>query len=205
MDEGGSCESGGVVGSPNESPDPKSQDPYPGRDHARLVPGQEGSPSDGCGCDHSSSGTASETDAKACDNVNIGGLVPSEHDTSPHARPCHYYVDVPHAEESTYDVHERNVPIDPEFHVDLEEQSNDFSQFLALPEVIPARKRKKQQPLLDFSKSRILMSVAYTQACEEVLAQKIAREAEARRKVAEKEANWETRLREKQDQQRQVA
>ena len=119
-------------------------------------------------------------------------------------RPCHYYIDVPYAEESTYDVHERNIPIDPEFHADLEQHNNDFSHFLALPKVIPARKRKKQQPLLDFSKLKILTSLAYTQACEEVLAQKIAREAEACRKVAEKEANRESRMKEKEERQREV-
>ena len=119
-------------------------------------------------------------------------------------RPCHYYIDVPHTEDSTYDAHERNIPIDPEFHTDLEQHSNDFNHFLALPKVIPASKRKKQQPLQDFSKSRILTSVAYTQACEEVLAQKTAREAEARRKLAEKEANRESRMKEKEEKQREV-
>ena len=118
--------------------------------------------------------------------------------------PCHYYIDVSHTEESTYDVHKWNIPIDPEFHVDLEQHSNDFNHFLALSEVIPTSKRKKQQPLLDFSKSRILTSVAYTQTCEKVLAQKTAREVEAWRKLAEKEANRESRIKEEEDRQREV-
>ena len=159
VEEGGGCESGGLVGSLNESPDPESQDLYLGIDHARPIPGrertlsgrertlfgqerplsgqcgweapplerhgQEGSSWDGRGCNQSASRTALETDAEACDNVDrdvdIGGVVPLEHNTSPHVCPCHYYMDVPHTEESTYDVHERNVPIDPAFHVDLEE------------------------------------------------------------------------------------
>ena len=97
--------------------------------------------------------TASETDAEAAGvEETVGGDI----NTAPHVRyarlqkdqrsdmrPCHYYVDVPHAEESTYDVHERNVPFDPQFHANLEEHNNDISQFLALPEVIPARKRKR--------------------------------------------------------------
>ena len=106
----------------------------------------------------------------------------SQEDQRADMRPCHYYVDVPHAEENMYDVHECNVPIDPQFHADLEEHNNDISQFLALPEVILTRKRKRQQPLLDFSKSKILTSLAYTQACEELLAQRTSREAEAKRK-----------------------
>ena len=64
--------------------------------------------------------------------------------------PCHYYINVPHAKESTYNMHERDVPIDPEFHADLEEHNNDISQFPAFPKVILARKRKRQQPLFDF-------------------------------------------------------
>ena len=76
-------------------------------------------------------------------------------------RHYHYYIHVPHIEKSTYDVHELNVPIDLQFHADLEEHNNDISQFLALPEVIPMRKKKRQQPLLDFSKSKILTSLAY--------------------------------------------
>ena len=57
---------------------------------------------------------------------------------------------------------------------------------------------------MDFTKSKILTSVAYTQRCEDVLAQRLAHEAEAKRKAALKEANMETRLREKEERQREV-
>ena len=77
--------------------------------------------------------------------------------------PLHYYVDVPNAHESTYEACERNVGIDPAFHAQLQhENEHDISTFLALPEKILARKRKRQQPLLDFTRSKILTSQAYT-------------------------------------------
>ena len=72
--------------------------------------------------------------------------------------------------------------------------------FLALPEIIPARKCKHQQPLLDFMKSKILTSCAYTEGCECVLAQREANQNEAKHKVAEREANKEIRRLEKEKQ-----
>ena len=131
-------------------------------------------------------------------NVRCGLL---QETPSTNMRPCHYYIHVPHAANSTYDVHERNVPIDPQFHTDLKEHNNNISQFLALPKVIPTRKRKRQQPLLDFLKSKILTSLAYTRGCEELLAQRTSLEAEAKRKQAEKEANRESKVREKEERQ----
>ena len=87
-------------------------------------------------------------------------------------RPLHYYVDVPDAKKSTYDACDKNVGIDPSFHVQLQEENeHDISTFLALLELIPARKRKRQQPLLDFTKSKILTSQAYTEGCERLLVQ----------------------------------
>ena len=65
-------------------------------------------------------------------------------------------------------------------------------------------KRERAQPFMDFTKSKILTSAKYTQCCEDVLAQRLAHEAEAKRKVALKEANRETRLREKEERQREV-
>ena len=57
-------------------------------------------------------------------------------------RPLHYYVDVPNTHESTYEACERNVGIDL---AQLQhENEDDISTFLALPEIIPARKRKQQ-------------------------------------------------------------
>ena len=70
--------------------------------------------------------------------------------------------------------------------------------------MIPATKRKRAQPFMDFTKSRILTSTEYIQRCENVLAQRLAHEAEAKRKAEAKEANRETRLREKEDRQRGV-
>ena len=84
----------------------------------------------------------------------------------------HFYVDVPGADNSTYDVLERHVAINPTFHAHLKEQEEDnISQFLALPEMIPATKRKRAEPFMDFTKSKILTSTEYTQRCEDVLAQ----------------------------------
>ena len=53
-------------------------------------------------------------------------------------------------------------------------------------------------------KSKIFTSFAYTQVCEELLAQRTSCESEAKRKQVEKEANRESRLREKEERQRQV-
>ena len=104
----------------------------------------------------------------------------------------HYYVDVPNAEESTYDACDRSVGIDLGIHAQLrEENEHNISTFLALPELIPARKRKKQQLLLDFTKSKIVTSQAYTEGCERLLAQREAYQEQARRKAADKEATKE--------------
>ena len=43
-------------------------------------------------------------------------------------------IDVPHADESTYNVEEPYIPIDPTFHAYLQDhQEDNISQFLALP------------------------------------------------------------------------
>ena len=83
--------------------------------------------------------------------------------------------------------------IDPTFHAQLQhENEHDISTSLALPKIIPARKRKRQQSLLDFTRSKILNSQAYTEGCERLLAQ-----LEARQKVAKKEATKEQWQKEK--------
>ena len=137
----------------------------------RAWHGREGSPPES---EAAASNMASETDTEARGAEETGS---ADVDTAPHIlygrlqedmRPCHYYVDFPHAEESTYDVHEQNVPIDPQFYIDLEEHNNNISQFLALLEVIPVRKRKKQQPFLDFSRpkfSHLLLTHRHTKSC----------------------------------------
>ena len=120
-------------------------------------------------------------------------------------RPVHYYVDIPDGHESMYSASERNVRIDPEFQAHLqEEHEEDISTFLALPEIIPAKKRKRQQPLLDFTRSKILTSATYTQGCERLLAQREALANEAKRKAAEREATKEMRRKQKEDHQLQI-
>ena len=91
------------------------------------------------------------------------------------------------------------VNIDPGFQSSLQEQQQEqnFNSFLALPEVILARKKKPQQPLLDFTKSKILTSEEYINACEQLLAKRQENEAAAKRRVAERAANKESRRREK--------
>ena len=118
----------------------------------------------------------------------------------------HYYVDVPHCEDTAYAACDRDVQTDTQFHHHLQQQSGtaDISTFLALPEIIPPRERRRQQPLLDFMKSKILTSHAYTESCERVLAQKEASQAEAKWKAEIREATKETRRQEKEEKQVQV-
>ena len=72
-----------------------------------------------------------------------------------HSHPKQFYVDVSYGDESTYDVDERHIPIDPTFHVHLQKhQEDNISEFFVLLEVISARKRKRQQPFMNFSKSK---------------------------------------------------
>ena len=109
-------------------------------------------------------------------------------------------------DDSIHEAVGRHVPIDRDFqaHLEQEQEGGDFSTFLALPEIIPARKRKRQQPLLDFTKSKILTSRAYSEGCECVMAQREATQSEAKRKAAEREANKETRRKEKEELAEQV-
>ena len=77
----------------------------------------------------------------------------------------HYYVDVPNSDDIAYPPGNRNVEIDPGFHEHLQEECEvaDISTFLALPEIIPTRQHRRPQPLLDFTKSKILTSRTYTE------------------------------------------
>jgi hypothetical protein len=70
---------------------------------------------------------------------------------------------------------------------------NNIIQFMSLPELIPAKKRKRQQPLLDFTHSIILTSKDYSKGLEEILAQKETTAAAAQKKKEEKEATKEHR------------
>ena len=120
-------------------------------------------------------------------------------------RPLHFYMDVPDAHERTYPVCDQSVGIDPGFQAQLrEDDDHDISSFLALPELISARKRKRQQPLLDFTRSKILISQAYTEGCERLLVQREAHQELARRKVADREATKEQRRKEKEEKDLQV-
>ena len=97
----------------------------------------------------------------------------------------HFYVDILDAHESNYEQAEQNISIDPTFQAHLQSQEEgDISKFLALLEIIPDRQRKRQQPLLDYSRSQILMSTTYTKGCERLLAWREATQAEAKRKQA---------------------
>ena len=119
----------------------------------------------------------------------------------------HYYVDVPNSEDTAYEAGDHDVPLEPglDEHLQEEGEAGDISTFLALPEIIPTRERRRQQSLLDFTKSKILTSRTYTKACERLLAQKVATQAEAKRKAELREATKETRRREKEEHQLQVA
>ena len=87
----------------------------------------------------------------------------------------HFYVDVPNPEESNYERGEQHIAIDPGFLEDVQtSNNNNIAHFLSLPELIPAKRRKRQQPLLDFTQSIILTSKDYSKGLEEILAQKEA-------------------------------
>ena len=70
----------------------------------------------------------------------LSSVGPDGNDQAPH-----YYMDVADADESTYDACDRNVGINLGFHAQLrQERDHDISTFLALPKLIPARKKKRQ-------------------------------------------------------------
>jgi hypothetical protein len=75
----------------------------------------------------------------------------------------HFYVDVHNSEESNYDRGEQHIAIDPGFLAEVQTSNdNNILQYMSLPELIPAKKQKRQQPLLDFTQSIILTSKDYT-------------------------------------------
>jgi hypothetical protein len=60
----------------------------------------------------------------------------------------HFYVDVQNPEESNYDRGEQHIAINPGFLAEVQTSNdNNILQFLSLPELIPAKKQKRQQPL----------------------------------------------------------
>ena len=125
---------------------------------------------------------------------------------NPSNRPCHYYVHIPNGDDSSYQPSERHIPINHDFqsHMLEEQEVGDFSMFLALPEIIPTRKCKHHQSLLNFTKSKILTSCAYSEGCEHVLAQREATQNETKQKAAEREANKKIRRKEKEERAEQM-
>ena len=155
------------------------------------------------------SADSNDAEARLGTNNDVDDLDAEVHVSSPchdeNTRPLHFYVDVPEADESTYPACDRSVGIDPGFHAQLREDDNhDISSFLVLPELIPARKRKRQQPLLDFTRSKILTSEAYTEGCEHLLAQREANQEQARHRAVDREATKEQRRKEKEEKHLQV-
>ena len=155
------------------------------------------------------SADSDDAEARLGADSDVDDLHAEVHVSSPchdeNTRPLHFYVDVPDADESTYPACDRSVGIDPGFHAQLREDDNhDISSFLVLLELIPARKRKRQQPLLDFTRSKILTSEAYTEGCERLLAQREANQEQTRRRAADREATKEQCKKEKEEKHLQV-
>ena len=99
---------------------------------------------------------------------------------------------MPHLENNTYDAIEQYVQIDLALRAQLQvENGEDISHFKALPKIIPTKKKKRQQPLLDFTHSRIPTLQEYITAMEQVLSQCDATAIEVRRKKNGKKATKE--------------
>ena len=77
---------------------------------------------------------------------------------------------------------------------------SNIDKFLFLPELIPARTRRKQQPLLDYTKSIILKSRDYIKGLEELLAKKEATSVAVLKK--DKDASKEQRKLQREQQQK---
>lgn len=138
---------------------------------------------------HVSAGTVGGSDMRLPCSNDAEACLLGEQQVSPnqlsdrsrhlHATTRHYYVDVPDPHESNYEACEQHVSIDPTFKEVLEKDNEgDISQFLCLPELIPAKKRKRQQPLLDYTHSRILTSQDYMQGLEDLVAKKKAKRSQ---------------------------
>ena len=66
----------------------------------------------------------------------------ARHESS--SRTCHFYVDVPNPEENNYDLNDQYITIDPEFQDELKRRNDsNIDDFLSLPKLIPAKKRRK--------------------------------------------------------------
>jgi hypothetical protein len=61
-------------------------------------------------------------------------------------------MDVLNPEDSSYSREEQHIVIDLEYRAQLyEEHEQDINHFLALPKIIPAKEKKRQQPFLDYT------------------------------------------------------
>ena len=89
--------------------------------------------------------SCSESDS---DEPPLAMLIPPSPVHNPSTPPCHFYVDVSNVDDSTHEAIRRHVPIDRDFQANLEQEQEggDFSTFLALPEIIPARKKRCSNP-----------------------------------------------------------
>lgn len=93
------------------------------------------------------------------------------------------YDDVLNPEDSTYNTDEQYIVIDLAFRAQLQvEHKHDINHFLALLEIIPTKKKKRQQSFLDCTLSQILTSREYITKMEQLLAQKEAIDVEAKKK-----------------------
>jgi hypothetical protein len=91
------------------------------------------------------------------------------------SRTRHFYVNVSNLEENNYDLNDQHITIDPEFREELKRKNDsNIDKFLSLSELIPAKKMKEQQPLLDYTKNIILTSRYYIKGLQELLAKKEA-------------------------------
>ena len=98
-------------------------------------------------------------------NMVIEGEINSYTESARHKsslRTRHFYVDLPNPEEINYDLNDQHITIDPKFREELKRRNDsNIEEFLFLPELIPSKIRRKQQSLLDYTKSIILTSRNY--------------------------------------------
>ena len=119
----------------------------------------------------------------------------------------HYYVDVQNEEESDYNLNDQYIWIVPTFRAQIHEgNKQNISNFLSLYEIIPAKKRSRQQPLLDYTSSIIWTSRDYIARLDGLLARKeaTATAAAAKNKNEDKEATKEQRKAAKEQQQKKL-
>ena len=83
----------------------------------------EGGASSADGAPLREDGASSSEGVDACTTSSpsqaFGAVGPS--DRRPQSRLIHFFVDVQHAEDSTYEIEERHVPINPTFHAHLQD------------------------------------------------------------------------------------